>query len=161
VSVADRVARVRGKVASFRRLTADDRWMLVRAIVLLLGVRVALLGLGVRRTHAGLARALRSTRDSRRSGSLVQVTSTVRVMEMAARNVPGGSACLPRSLALWYLLRRQHIDAAWTWGARRTAAGFEAHAWVEWAGAVVGEPAQETAGYMPMPRLAANAGHDV
>jgi hypothetical protein len=42
------------------------------------------------------------------------------------------ATCLPRSVALWWLLARRRIDTEIQFGVRRGEEDFSAHAWVEW-----------------------------
>ena len=49
----------------------------------------------------------------------------------AARPLPYAS-CLPRSLALWWLLRRRGIPANIHVGVKKEKGDFRAHAWVEY-----------------------------
>jgi hypothetical protein len=61
-----------------------------------------------------------------------------RTVDAVARRLPVRSKCLPRSLALWTMLRRAGIDATLRIG-MRTDGSAEAHAWVEHAGCAIGE----------------------
>lgn len=65
------------------------------------------------------------------------------LVELAARHVPGKPNCLERSLALWWLLRRQGTDAHLRIGARRPtgAATPDFHAWIEHDGKVLNDRA--------------------
>lgn len=56
--------------------------------------------------------------------------------------------CLPQSLALQALLRRQGLSAELRIGVRRADGKLQAHAWVEHAGSPLGE----TAPYLPLGR---------
>ncbi|MBK6799485.1 MAG: lasso peptide biosynthesis B2 protein [Acidobacteria bacterium] len=47
--------------------------------------------------------------------------------------------CLQRSLCLWFLLERCGIDCSIWIGSRRILDKFEAHAWVEFEGAVLND----------------------
>ncbi len=49
------------------------------------------------------------------------------------------ATCLPRSLTLWWLLGCQGISTELRLGARQVAGQFEAHAWVEYQGAVLND----------------------
>jgi hypothetical protein len=49
------------------------------------------------------------------------------------------ATCLPRSLALWWLLRRRGIAADLRIGVRKEGGRFEAHAWTEWRGTVLND----------------------
>jgi len=57
----------------------------------------------------------------------------------AGRYSPISFTCLERSLVLWRLLTSRGIPAQLRIGARKNGGKFEAHAWIERNGAVVGE----------------------
>lgn len=59
--------------------------------------------------------------------------------------------CLARSLAYRELLEREGIPGSWVRvGVRMGPRGFEAHAWVEWEGQVVGENPAYVAAFVPL-----------
>lgn len=64
--------------------------------------------------------------------------ATTRAVYRAARRLPYAT-CLPRSLTLWYLLRRQGVPSDLHVGVRRESDTFAAHAWVEYQGRALGE----------------------
>jgi len=69
--------------------------------------------------------------------------------------------CLARSLAYRDLLEREGIPGSRIRvGVRKGPRGFEAHAWVEWGGGVVGEDPAWVAGFAPLadPRVDASGG---
>ena len=66
------------------------------------------------------------------------IGDVVTAVDRAGRYVPGGT-CLPKSLALAWMLRRRGVSAAVRIGVR-TAGGFEAHAWVEVEGVALPAP---------------------
>jgi len=53
------------------------------------------------------------------------------MVQVAARHGVYSATCLPQSLTLWWLLRRQGIESDLRFGARKEAERMEAHAWVE------------------------------
>lgn len=61
----------------------------------------------------------------------------------AARNLFFHATCLERSLGLWWLLRRQGLDAELRIGGRKDGDRFEAHAWVECAGIALNNTGDE------------------
>lgn len=65
---------------------------------------------------------------------------TCRMLLAAARYSPFPSTCLERSLALWWLLRRQGVAVELRIGVRKEQKQMAAHAWVERNGVAVGEP---------------------
>lgn len=62
-------------------------------------------------------------------------------VSVAARRGLGRPACLARSMALWWMLRRAGIDSELQIGVRKaeSAQGIEAHAWIERGGAVLND----------------------
>ena len=62
---------------------------------------------------------------------------------------PFVGTCMAESLALWYLLRRRHIDAVFRLGVRTLTGRFESHAWVEYAGIVLNDAQNVAAIYEP------------
>jgi hypothetical protein len=74
------------------------------------------------------------------------------VIDMVARNIPWDLAtCLPRSLTLWWLLRRRGIESELRLGVRKDGDSIVAHAWVECEGEVVGD--KEHARFQPIEGL--------
>jgi hypothetical protein len=65
------------------------------------------------------------------------------VVDMVARNTWGLVTCLPRSLALWWLLRRRGIESELQLGVRKDTGRVVAHAWVVCHGQVIGETEHE------------------
>jgi len=72
-----------------------------------------------------------------------RVRMAVRMVHAAARHGLGSSTCLEKSLALWWVLRREGIVSSVRIGARKAAGKFEAHAWVERDGTALNEPGDE------------------
>jgi hypothetical protein len=63
-----------------------------------------------------------------------------KIVEMVARNIPGTLiTCLPRSLTLWWLLRRYGVEAELRMGVRNDSERIAAHAWVVCHGTAIGE----------------------
>lgn len=67
----------------------------------------------------------------------------------AAHYLPFRTNCLEQSLVLWWLLRRRGIAADLKIGARKAANRFEAHAWVEFEGSVIGGAGEEHLHFVP------------
>src|SRR5215831_2394824 len=109
-----------GAIDRCRRLTRDERALVVRAAFCLaanaIGLRIF-----------GLKRMLRLPPVARADAA--DAEPLVTAVERAGRYVPGGT-CLAQSLALARMLRSRGIPAQVRVGVR-TSAGFDAHAWVE------------------------------
>ena len=56
------------------------------------------------------------------------------MIAIAARRTPLRVTCLPRSLALHWMLRRRGIESTLRIGVRKRGDHLEAHAWVEQGG---------------------------
>ena len=61
------------------------------------------------------------------------------MVQVAARHSPFHLLCLPRSLALWWLLRRQGIGSDLRIGVTPKESRLEAHAWVEFMGVALND----------------------
>jgi hypothetical protein len=68
-----------------------------------------------------------------------QILTTASMVKIAAKYYKWAT-CLRKSLALWFLLQRQGITSELQIGTRFEKEEFQAHAWVEYQGYVVGEP---------------------
>jgi hypothetical protein len=127
---------------SLRRLPASERRLLLEAGLLLPALAVALRALGFQRVFSALARLAPAGTPPDRSGSpslLSDARATARMVRIAAAHGPVTGNCLKRSLALWWLLRRQGIASDLRLGVRRETDGIDAHAWVECAGYVLND----------------------
>lgn len=69
----------------------------------------------------------------------IQARQISRMVNAAARYGIYRANCLQRSVLLWWMLRRRGIDGELYLGARKGDGRFEAHAWVELAGAVLND----------------------
>jgi hypothetical protein len=68
------------------------------------------------------------------------VAETARMVKAAAR-VVWGASCLPQSVVVHRLLRREGIATTIRIGVRKSSHALEAHAWVEYAGRPITDPA--------------------
>jgi len=133
----------------FLRLSAADRSLLVRSVLLVGAARLALWALPFNVVRRLLAR------HARRSSA--PYASTERIgwaVSVAKRFVPKGN-CLPQALAAESLLTRGGYPVELRIGVAKTHDGrLEAHAWVESGGRlVVGDLTQGLATYTPLPPL--------
>lgn len=135
----------RGRWRALQRLTGSERRSALTALAALIQVRLTLRTLGFRRTQALLSRHVAVARDA----AALAVTTPdrtvaeriVRAVDRAAGCGPGllRPSCLPRSMTLWWLLRRAGLPADLRIGVRRAADRLEAHAWVELEARVLGD----------------------
>ncbi len=124
------------------RLSALERSFLWRALVLLPLTTMALRMLGFRRWHAVLARLapLGPSPEVKPAPSYAKRAQlTTRMVQAASRESLCRTNCLEQSVVLWWLLRRQGISSDLRIGVRKSGDGMAAHAWVEFAGAVLND----------------------
>jgi hypothetical protein len=81
-----------------------------------------------------------------------------RIQEAAARNLFFSTNCLEQSLVLWWLLRIRGIAAELRIGARKEGNSFEAHAWVEFRGAILNSLGKEHLHFVPFEGQAISMG---
>lgn len=62
-----------------------------------------------------------------------------RMVSIAAEHGPYRASCLRKSLLVWWFLRRAGLDSTIRFGVRMSDGRLEAHAWVEYNGAVVND----------------------
>ncbi len=112
-------------------LRSADQKRLLQTGLLLVAIKLALRGLPTPislRIFEGWKKTKTRLHPSR-CNSLSQVTEAV---EVASRDVPWGSSCLVRAIAVSVLLARQGMETQLRIGvAHETAGQFIAHAWVE------------------------------
>ncbi|HEX5417400.1 MAG TPA: lasso peptide biosynthesis B2 protein [Chloroflexota bacterium] len=144
------------RLRKFRGLSPARRRRLLEMVVLLGIIQIALRVLPfrvVRRLLAGLAQPRR--RSARVGLDPVAVESVVWAATAAGRRMLGDHPCLPRALAVHFVLTRCGYLAQLRIGVAKDPAGrLQAHAWVESGGViVVGGPASFVAHYAPLPNL--------
>jgi hypothetical protein len=135
------------RLQRFSALDSEARGIFLRAAVLLPLISLGLRIRGFRATQQGLQtfsffskakKHLPENGDARE-----RVGLSVRMVNAAARHGWGRPTCLEKSLALWWLLRRQGITSSVRIGARTLGGKLEAHAWVECEGVALNEPGGE------------------
>lgn len=132
-----------------RELSRDEQLRLLQAWALLPVVRMMLRMTGYRRTISTLQRlSPRKPRNPHQASADMndnekrQLAMTLgRLTNAAANHGPLEINCLPRSIVLWWMLRRAGLPAELRIGVQKEPGAFAAHAWVEYAGAPVGDAA--------------------
>ena len=89
--------------------------------------------------------------DERRT-DLDRARATARLVQAAARYGLFRPTCLPQSLVLWWLLRRQGLAGELRIGVRPEPSRLEAHAWVEFQGQPLNDGADVARRFAPFPR---------
>ena|ERR1700730_13902084 len=136
----------------FWRLTGFERAVVLEAAAALgitwMGLRLA----GFRRWKGIVERFARMVAPNSAGNSDAKDIAERKIARMAsatAHYLPFRTNCLEQSLVLWWLLRRRGIPADLKIGARKEADRFEAHAWVEFDGGVIGSPGEEHMHFVP------------
>jgi hypothetical protein len=129
-------------------LTARDRSLLIRAVILVGAARVALWVLPFNTARRAVTRRARRTSGSYTTNEIGWAVS------VAKRFVPKGN-CLPQALAAEALLIQCGHPVEFRIGVvKKNGDRLEAHAWVESEGnLVVGDLTQGLSGYSPLPPL--------
>lgn len=131
------------KFQTVSQLDSEARSLLVQALVLLPLVSISLDFWGTKATQRTLERLSPlpddpSGSDSPKDDRNPFIEKAVRMVLMASRYTRPWATCLRKSLVLWFFLRRQGIDTQVRIGVRN-AGEFQAHAWVEYQGKVLGD----------------------
>ena len=140
----------RHKARRWRSLSARERGIFLRALILPLLVTTSLKTVGFRRTQAWLALKTYGAFAASAQLTRAEVWRTADLVRAARNCHIVRSTCLSYSLVLWRLLRRQGIDSDVRIGVRRGMSGeVEAHAWIEWNGEVLNDCADVATHYVP------------
>jgi len=113
----------------FWRLSRPERRLFIQALLLLPLSALALRLISFKRLQSFLIHLAPVRKPWK--GMARDALSTPALVRAAARHCPYYTTCLPQSLTLWWLLRRQGIESDLRFGARKEAGQMEAHAWVE------------------------------
>ncbi|WP_414623445.1 lasso peptide biosynthesis B2 protein [Calothrix sp. CCY 0018] len=149
------------KTRTWRKFSLYQRYQLLQALILLPLIHLSLNLWGFKRTYSllrnitvfswmqyglnltpsplltkerGAGGGVRLNGDSISS----QILTTASMVKIAAKYYKWAT-CLRKSLALWFLLQRSRIVTELQIGTRFNAGEFQAHAWVEYQGYVVGD----------------------
>lgn len=134
------------RLATLVALPRSERTLALRAVCVLLGVRVALAVLSFARVRA-LADRLTGQRSAVADDGAARAVR--RAVDRAARTVPG-SVCLSQALTAEFLLRRAGCEARVSIGVAPDGGPLAAHAWVESAGVLVTGDAHDLSRYRPL-----------
>jgi hypothetical protein len=128
------------RIRRFSALERPAQGLFLGASALLPLISISLRWRGFRKTKASLQHFLSAPSGSQTVDAQERAVLTARMVRAAANHGMGDPSCLELSLALWWLLARQSIASDLRVGVRKDAEKFEAHAWVECAGATLNEP---------------------
>ncbi|WP_367268231.1 lasso peptide biosynthesis B2 protein [uncultured Thiohalocapsa sp.] len=122
----------------FLRLSSQRRSLLIKSFFLLPTIDVLLRVAGYNRARKLLLKSCLSVRPLPASQAQM-VRDVAWAVLTASRRGALRATCLRRSLLIAHLLHCRGISAEIQFAARRGQKGFEAHAWVESQGKVVGD----------------------
>jgi hypothetical protein len=131
------------KWLELRCLSWSQRWALAQSLVLLPLMALGLRFFGFKRWQALLSQFAADIQSVSGEQALLirKARSITRMVGAASRHGPYRASCLPQSLTLWWLLRRQGIVSQVRIGVRKVMGELEAHAWVEFQGQVLNDGA--------------------
>lgn len=130
------------------RLEADERGLALRALALVLAIRIALWVVPFQRLQRAVSPGGSWERLPISVSADMPVSRLVWAVRAASRRIPAAS-CLTQSLALHYLLTRAgHRSVIRIGAAKEADAGFKAHAWVEYEGQPLLSAPEEVARYV-------------
>jgi hypothetical protein len=115
-------------------------------------LQVALFLIGTRRVM-GLLRKLLSRCSAGGQNREERAEMLARQIERTARVGRLRDSCLPRSILLWWLLRRQGILTRLRLGVKGNGKAVRAHAWVELRGRPLGADRDQSSGFSAFPGL--------
>ena len=125
------------RLRRFVRLSATEQWLLLKAALLLVVIRVGLWFVPFQALRRLLTRAV-DIQVGPWWPKQISVERVAWAVEVASRYTPGFRTCLTQALATQVLLaRRDHPALVRIGVARGEGDKFEAHAWVESEGKVV------------------------
>ena len=124
------------RLHKFFRLSAPERFLLVRATTLLVIVRIALWLLPFKTLQRSSAKLAQIFAPSHKE-TMFSTERVVWAVEVASRYVPRAT-CLTKALAAQNMLRLGGIPTSLRIGVAKGMAGsFEAHAWLESGGKIL------------------------
>lgn len=127
----------------FRELTGREQIFLCFSVAGLAVVGALLRLAGFERTVAWLRGSSRRPEDrDPAAGALEWARRRSQLIAIAARRGPYRATCLPRSLLLWWIVRRRGLDPRLRIGVRRSEGELFAHAWIELSDEVLNDRAE-------------------
>jgi hypothetical protein len=142
------------KLKTFLGLPREDQWIVMQSFLLLPLVTLLLGTIGLARCWTLLQRLAGGRAAGAAQDDSVWRGRTVQMVDLAARHLPWQPSCLPRSLVLWFLLRRQGVPAELRIGVQKSAQQLKAHAWIEVDRQVVNDTPDIAAEYRPFENIA-------
>ena len=138
---------MRASLRNFLRGSIEQRRLIIEALLLLPVARMSLATCGFGTTRVLFEALFPLRENATRAPHLPELTKDS--VQAAARHSLVETTCLPQSLVLWSLLRRQGFAPILRIGGKRVQRQFHAHAWVEVSGLVLDAAGDETHTFVP------------
>ena len=120
--------------SKFWALSRRERRLLVQALI-----RLPIAAVRVRLDSGAVLRREQSSSAGPAGEEPVVIREAARMVNAAARFAPMPATCLPKSIVLQQLLRREGIETALRIGVRKAGAALDGHAWLEYRGVPVAD----------------------
>ena len=134
----------------FLRLNGSERRIVLEAAAALPATWLAVHVSGFSICKAALAHGIAAENPAANVlGALERAQKIARLESATARSLFFRATCLEQSLVLCWMLRRRGMSPLLRVGARKEADRFEAHAWVELDGIVIGDASGEHQHFAP------------
>lgn len=134
----------------FLSLTGAERKIVLEAATALPAAWLGLRIIGLDICKAEVARSVASKHSNSDGATAFESAQKVARLELAtARHLFFRTTCLEQSLVLCWMLRRRGMNPSLRVGARKDSEIFEAHAWVELNGTVIGDAGGEHQHFEP------------
>ncbi|HSH02530.1 MAG TPA: lasso peptide biosynthesis B2 protein [Anaerolineae bacterium] len=140
-------------IQQFWSLPVTEKWVTIASLVALPCLHISLRLVGFRRLYRWLHRWPTNYKSALGSGTL-SPQRTAFLIHTVSRLGPFPTNCLPRSLWLYWWLKRYHTHVEIWIGVPRQTSDFEAHAWVTHHNIPLAESDQVLQKYLPI--LASN-----
>jgi hypothetical protein len=143
-----------GKVRKFHAMPREDRLMFIQALILPVVISCGFRALGVSRTQSHLRRWATSGNNKMGEALPEEIVLSARGAQVRARRCGGfEGTCLVRSLTLWALALRRHVEVDLRVGFRIRNGQIEGHAWVEFQGNPLNESVAMVSNYQVAPAM--------
>ena len=132
--------KIKQNLLGFRRLSWSERWLFLQAFLMLpvVSLKLDLFGFNsiynfmIRHSSKHFEGITEPVRNN--NNQMDKIRNTVNIVEKAVWRNIYPTNCLPRSMTLWWILRRQGVLTELCMGVRKQKDLLEAHAWVEYRG---------------------------
>lgn len=135
------------KLVKLLTLTPREWGYLAAATAVLPVIFVCIKFAGFKRTSRWLNRFATKRRRPVESPKPEHIQDVARMVGVAARHSPTNARCLVQSLAIQFFLNRLGVQTRLMFGVNTSLPEFEAHAWLEYQGTPITDPANFSDGF--------------